>query len=250
MSIFDPHELYVHHQKSTRKGQIIQKKPVRHTGVLTEDQIPQAIQVLNAYGYTIYRPGFRLPKSFSVPFLLTASELTFTTFFFSVNTVWSSLKTSFASLRTFISQNPYVNNSTVGIGFSSIFVQGKIGNFQYKFYENNTININQSITLGADPTYPFSMTFGPSNTTHFVFSFDNGLGSIASSGQTSILSRSASTDVPSQICYAIIENKWSELKTPSGLTTDIKLLEGSSLSEGSQVNSYIVNGFLSVNLNK
>lgn len=249
MSIFDPHELYVHHQKSTRKGQVIQKHPVRRTGALTEDQIPQALQVLTAYGYTIYRPGFRPFRSFSVPFVLSASGLHYTSFFFSFNTVWSALRNLFPGLQTFISQNPIVNNSNVGISFSSMFLLGKVGHFSYKFYNNGTLNIDRSYNLGSDPSNSFSITFGPSSSQTLFISYDLAYASTAVSGETNFQNRIESSDVPSTLCYAIIENKWSELITNSGLTTDVKLFEGARLSEGSEINYYVVNGFLTVNIN-
>lgn len=119
MSIFDPHSLYVHHQKSTKKGQIIQKKPQKRLSAISKEEIPRSIMVLKTYGYTVSPPGqttihpagafvnttvYQIPQG-------NVLQLSF-------NNVWNIVKNSFADLLSIPLAN--VTNAYVAIGITSI----------------------------------------------------------------------------------------------------------------------------------
>ena len=63
MSFFDPQGLYYHRQKSTRKGQIIQKKPQPKNGAIGYDEIPRSLSVLKTFQYQIFPPGTTYPQT-------------------------------------------------------------------------------------------------------------------------------------------------------------------------------------------
>ena len=55
MSIFDPQHLYVHHQKKTHKGQIIQKRPTNLEFAASQQDFQKAVKIIQTYGYQIAR---------------------------------------------------------------------------------------------------------------------------------------------------------------------------------------------------
>ena len=66
MSIFDPQGLYYHHTRSTKRGQIYQKRPVESTSSISSRDVPHAINVLNTFNYNVFPPQhtFYSGKSF------------------------------------------------------------------------------------------------------------------------------------------------------------------------------------------
>ena len=105
MSIFDPQSLYIHHQKSTKKGQIIQKKPQPKLSAIKKEEIPRSISVLSTYGYIVTPPGGNPPSP--EPLNLTNSKsqsITLTTnpnasvLNLKFNSVWDIVKEDFEDI--------------------------------------------------------------------------------------------------------------------------------------------------------
>lgn len=61
MSFFDPQHLYGYGKRSTKKGQIIQKKIIKRKGPLSEKDKKYAIDIINSFGYRI------IPKNQPIP---------------------------------------------------------------------------------------------------------------------------------------------------------------------------------------
>ena len=74
MSFFDPHGVYVHRTKSTRKGQILQKKPRHILGALSYQDRVEAEKILKSFGLKavpIVDPTPPTPSQPMQPFLYT-----------------------------------------------------------------------------------------------------------------------------------------------------------------------------------
>ena len=55
MSIFDPQQLFVHHQRKTHKGQVFQKRPTNLQFAASQEDFQKAVQTIQTYGYQITR---------------------------------------------------------------------------------------------------------------------------------------------------------------------------------------------------
>ena len=113
MSLFDPQHVYYHTVRSTRKGQVLQQKPIHHQGAYDSDEIPRALGLLKTYGYHIYPPRWRPFQMLAFPFQYSESNLSYNSMSISFNSLYPALVNSYSDLSQFIENNPNVNNSTI-----------------------------------------------------------------------------------------------------------------------------------------
>lgn len=168
MSIFDPQGLYIHYQKSTKKGQIIQKKPQKRMSAIKKEEIPRSIMVLNTYGYTVTPPGGTPPSPPEPTILSTSKSVIVSTsynpasslFTSRFNSIWNFVKNDFteilaipldkvtsAILQIQINSVDIVINSSgsdtitfASDSFTDATIVGSNSNLFYQGYSNNQTN--------------------------------------------------------------------------------------------------------------
>ena len=104
MSFFDPQGLYVHRQKSTRKGQIIQKKPKHIIGALSKEDRDEAIKIIRCFGLkavpknapvgpvtTVYHDSKFMVLPLSFTNTTTSKSITFNDIFAATGTYFNNL---------------------------------------------------------------------------------------------------------------------------------------------------------------
>lgn len=141
MSFFDPHKVYYHHQKSTKKGQIIQKKPQPKNGAIGYDEIPRSITVLKTFKYQVYPPNFSITKSFhrDLSWNYNQNNNNISTIAISVNSIISGMGNKF---NQFFDIDPtrvqnfyfYINLNTILFNINPS--SSSSSSYTLSFYEN------------------------------------------------------------------------------------------------------------------
>ena len=154
MSLFDPQHVYYHTVRSTRKGQVLQQKPIHHQGAYDSDEIPRALGLLKTYGYHVYPPNYSLTtdRTLFLPFSYTITQQSLDNIDLDSDSLISYLKT-IPDLQTFITANPTSIESQVFIGLTSVMVRSQNntdGNqsFVINIYDKDAnLNVSQSFNL-------------------------------------------------------------------------------------------------------
>lgn len=253
MSIFDPHQLYVHHTKSTRKGQVIQKKPIPPKYAMTREDINHAIERLRSIGYHIYPKFWQPYYSYVNPFNISQDLLETNTQEFTFNSIWKYLVPRLPNLQAFIDLHPSPNSSHVAIAITSaiFFIRG--GHVVFKFYNDGIITINSGQSQ-TDTTDIHAYLYGPNiNNANYYLAYDENLQSTAvgSTGNIVTRTRSNPTDLTGLTSYCNINDKWVELNSTSGLSTEDNkiLIQASAPSESSTIVGYIIQGYVLAEIN-
>lgn len=239
MSFFDPQSLYTHVQRSTHKGQILQKKPKKKLSATSPYDIPFAKAALLNQGYQILAPG----QTISVPTITTQwasfsylSDNPTNTKTITYNSIWNYIKPSFSDLLS-IPESELTGSSSVIIAITSIYAR-----FQGSYTPNNLVQVSSGGQLHlnfsnihvANNTY-YSIT-PTTSTGYLVFrttpqggGYYNQL--YEQAGSPGLLSETASIDT------------WSQLKD-QGLTNDIDLVYLNANNISNYVSELRINGFI------
>lgn len=156
MSIFDPQGIYFHRQKSTKKGQILQKRPKSNQGAIKMSEVPRSVNVLKTYGFTVIPPGGQPPSPEPVARVarysinttlqnnLTAQGSKTITF----NNIWGVIKNNFMELLEIPLEQVTVGQVTISITCVQFPVQiSAADNIQVitdGFTDNTQINYNNT----------------------------------------------------------------------------------------------------------
>ena len=249
MSFFDPHGLYYHRQKSTRKGQILQKKPQSKNGAIDYDEVPRSIAVLKSFQFHIYPPSWRLPQSYSLPFIYSRFNTSFDSLTISFNSIWNYLLNSNIDLQDFIKYNKHVNNSLVTIALYSSTIYYSYGKFILRIYNDGELNFNTSFNLGGEQSPAATICLGPSNASSIIISYDRAFGSSNLSGETIIQNRLSTTPVPAVLGYVNVEDQWNSIISPTRLDPDINIMDTEADDDQTKITGYLLTGCLIINLN-
>lgn len=241
MSYFDPQSLYVHRQRSTKRGQIIQKKPQPHVSATSPNDIPFAKSVLLNQGYKIYPPDDppristyeAIYQPFSYPNIVPTQTKTVT-----FNTIWNSYKNYFQSLID-IPDSSLTGSSYVTINITSIYVR-----FQGSLTSNDQISINYE----EHQSLNYTSQHVSNNSYYTIIPFSASQCSIAKTTSTGGSTSNSSYSI--QIAQGLLSqisslNTWSELKSDSGLSVDKQIINFSSNHVSNYVSEIRVNGFIS-----
>ena len=108
MSFFDPHYLYHHPQRQSHKGQIIQKKAVKTSYALTDEDLKKAVEACLAYGYYVSPQPPQVPTLHSL----------ITNFTYSINPQRQSYSFPWSSLNSTIFSTYIMQNAPSGSAFN------------------------------------------------------------------------------------------------------------------------------------
>lgn len=251
MSIFDPHQLYYHRQKSTKKGQVIQKSPQPRYTAIDYSMIPQAINVLHSYGYEIFPPNSHAVKTYFEAFNIKETGLTSQTLSWTVNGLMNRFKATMPRLQAFIQNSPdHPKFSHLAIALTSVIFFGTGGHYTFRFYNDGAVTIHSSPNI-VESGQPQAFMYGPNitNSQYYLASDYDTTSTSGAIGNIITRTRSSNTDLTGIINYANVNNKWSEIKSPSGLENNITVAKAQSEIQTGQITGYIMQGYLLIELN-
>ena len=139
MSFFDPQHVYRKGTFYTKKGQIIQKRPVNRDGPLSVKDRDKAIRVVKAFGYNVFPPG-ESPESvttiyetsLSLPFEISQTSINLNNVNLTFNQLFSNVGNVFDSVLLYydkaidVSIDTYINSMyirTTGSGYHNNIIQ-------------------------------------------------------------------------------------------------------------------------------
>lgn len=246
MSFFDPQSLYVHHQRSTKKGQIIQKKPKNHVSATSASDIPFAEAVLKNHSYFVRPPGYvptvRSYLSQYATFSYTEDIYSSSLYNIGFNEIWLANRAAFSQLLS-IPDSRLSGESYVIISLSTIKAR-YIPNYHYvqttitlkdEGTDHLVININDS-AIDQEPYIVYALY--KSQTSAVM---------INSQGDTYDYNFST-PPAPGELSSTTTVNTWNQLKSDTGLDTDITLVQTTVKEATMPLAEQQVNGFIQVKL--
>lgn len=243
MSFFDPQGLYIHTQKSTKKGQILQKKPKHHLSATSATDIPFAKNVLLNQGYSIFGPGQ------GPTFSTYLTDFGTFTFFSSIpqqshvitfNDLWLLYRDAFTTMLD-IPDNELTGESKVDIIITSLYArfQGNLNsNNQIQTYTDNLLHLDFQNPHVASNTY-YNVTPQGNTSCCIMRSTPGGGGFINQQYQQS--------GAQGTLGDAVSVNNWPQLKD-QGLTEDISLVTFNSNHMSNYVSELRINFLIIIQL--
>lgn len=158
MSIFDPQGLYFNHQKSTKFGQVLQKKATSRMGAITRDEIPRSVIVLDTYGYTITPPGGTPPVPPGT--ILTArqslisnlfTDPTTRTYTPTFNEMWNIVKNDFSDILAIPLSK--VSNAQLSINVTSLNLYQENMSTDTLVFASSSLNDSSNYRFNCDILY-------------------------------------------------------------------------------------------------
>ena len=248
MSMFDPYQLYIHPQRKSHKGQVIQKKSHAPEYAITQRELERALAVVQTYGYNIYPPvaGAHL----AIPFDLSFSNIERNAIDYSINLIWPDLVDQQPYLAQFILAHPTASTSkvTIAIGAAN-FQQPNPCAAYIRFYWNDILNIEHYVAASLDQ-YTTIATYTPYTSTNYLYSRDPAFqvsGGVP--GDTNLANRLAQIDVRGVVTYVSMDDNWEELNSQTGLETDIHFVRYNGDNEQSTLSAFQLTGFIDIELN-
>ena len=250
MSIFDPYQLYIHPQRKSHKGQVIQKKPVNVPYAFTQSDLERAIMIVENYGYSISRGVPSASPHLTLPFDLSFSNIERNAIDYSVNLIWPDLVDQQPYLAQFIEDYPTATTSkvTIAIGAAN-FQQPNPCAAYIRFYWNGNLNIEHYVAASLDQ-YTTIVTYTPYTSTNYLYSRDPAFqvsGGVP--GDTNLANRLAQIDVRGVVTYVSMDDNWEELNSQTGLETDIHFVRYNGDNEQSTLSAFQLTGFIDIELN-
>ena len=244
MSFFDPQSLYFHRQKSTKKGQIIQKKPQSLISATSSKDIPFAQAVLQNYGYGVYPPGYSPTVASNISQYATFSYLATpntNNVAISFNDLWLANRAYFLQLLELPdSQLTGPSLVTISISCIRIFFYGSAADSLYsntKIYNETVEHIN------------FQHNISTSRQLTLQFQYQDDTNAFVDTGSNSTTTPFLTPPSPGEISATTTRNTWNQLKQDQGLDNDTNIIIATCSGAASpKVNLVKVNGFIYVNL--
>ena len=243
MSFFDPQGLYIHTQKSTKKGQILQKKPKHHLSATSATDIPFAKNVLLNQGYSIFDPG--QGPIFST-YLADFGTFTFhsenpqQSHVITFNDLWLGFRDAFSTMLD-IPDNELTGESKVDIIITSLYARfqgNQSSTNQIQTYTEDQLHLDFQNQHVASNTY-YNIT-PQGNTSCFIMrSTPSGGGYYTPQYQQS--------GAQGTLGDAGSSNNWAQLKD-QGLTQDISLVTFNSNNMSNYVSELRINFLIIIQL--
>lgn len=165
MSFFDPQQVYRKGTFYTKKGQILQKRPVQRDGPLSVKDRDKAIRIVKAFGYNVYNQGEYPPpqpistiyeKGLSLPFFLSLTTTGSTNVSVTFNQLFSNIGNSLDSLLVYddkaidVSIDTYINSIYLYTSQSASNVNIKTSKIDNVITNSSTSNYIYILTRGLD----------------------------------------------------------------------------------------------------